>query len=1056
MATRFLARSWLCVFLALLPFTALGAKEPFEKFLSALRKAGYHEEAIEYLDFIEKSDALEPEELAIVPYERCRTILDQLRGLRDFAARDRMLDEAAASLKNFLEKSPDHPLTSDARNQEANILVQRAVVKIERSKRPNAPKDQLVADARDLLKRAIDAFKNQEDILKERYTALQRAGKGVNEEVLAIRADYETSLLLGSDASERIAETYSSDSAEFKASLQAASEKYATIFEKYRKRSSGILARLYQARCQIKLGEHRTALGYLEECFEQLPIHDLQSYKTIAIILAFDCWEKLDQLPAGIATGAEWLSSAPESAQREPEFLTLRYRFAKAAIAHADHLKETEPNNADIPLLIKEARQNLRAASRGRSDLKDMAQELLTKIGAQTENVASEQKLPKTFEDAKRFGEEAVRELQTAQLAVTTIKKQLAESTTPERENELKEAQEKVDQILAYAKTCFETAQRLAPIDTTAEDLATIRYYLCSIAFQRREFFEAAVLGEYVARREPDNFGAKKCAVMSLYAYQQLYVQADPTDRQTEANKVENVAEYLLNKWPRESEAEDAIKTVIPFLIQSKQLDKAKQYAERLPADSPHRGLAELKSGQALWSSYLGEVREIERARSSLDDSIDPTAATAERATLAKRLRDLEGRKGDAQSVLERGVERMRGSGEPTPILIAAIHSLAQIYVDTNQSAKAIALLEEPKTGPLTLAFAKDPLTDREGFREEIFSTSIRAFVSSLSGANSNDQAMKKTRNIMAALKSEVTQDQAGQKRLLGAYLGLARDLKAQLDIAPPEQRATLGQGFQLFLDQIAKEADQLNVLEWVAETYRGITESLGKDVNGRLKPEAEVFQKSAAATYEKIVGLLKSKDFKGAPSDRIRLLRNYAIVQRDGRKFKESIDLFEEVLTVQPSLVNVQIEAAQTLTQWAAAWGTSDKGGKYFEQAIRGTRPDKTGKRNTIWGWAEIGNKSANDKRFLDSLYEARYELSLCYYQWSQVAPNDAARKKLNNDARKHISHTCKLYPDVMKSPWRDKLDALARAVQKAAGESSPQGLSEFLEQPSAAQAAR
>jgi hypothetical protein len=65
------------------------------------------------------------------------------------------------------------------------------------------------------------------------------------------------------------------------------------------------------------------------------------------------------------------------------------------------------------------------------------------------------------------------------------------------------------------------------------------------------------------------------------------------------------IASYVTQKWPDQEEAVEALNTLIPFMIQAGDLDAAERYLTEIPEDSPKRGDAEIKTGQAMWSAYL-------------------------------------------------------------------------------------------------------------------------------------------------------------------------------------------------------------------------------------------------------------------------------------------------------------------------------------------------------------------------------------------------------------------------------------------------------------------
>ena len=114
----------------------------------------------------------------------------------------------------------------------------------------------------------------------------------------------------------------------------------------------------------------------------------------------------------------------------------------------------------------------------------------------------------------------------------------------------------------------------------------------------------------------------------------------------------------MVQMWVGSPEAEDALNTLIPLLIGRGEVAKAREYVERMPAESTQRANAELRIGDALWRDYLvgmNEVRQWER------DVQDPGAAKEElQAKIAARKPELEGLKSTALSILEPAVERMR------------------------------------------------------------------------------------------------------------------------------------------------------------------------------------------------------------------------------------------------------------------------------------------------------------------------------------------------------------------------------------------------------------
>src|SRR5262249_7210097 len=148
-----------------------------------------------------------------------------------------------------------------------------------------------------------------------------------------------------------------------------------------------------------------------------------------------------------------------------------------------------------------------------------------------------------------------------------------------------------------------------------------------------------------------------------------------------------------------------------------------------IPKESAQRGSAELKTGQAMWGNYLRGMQSL-REQEDKAKIVGPEAAPpAQIAAKKKELGDLKTR---AENTLANGVSRMEKSGKVDATLVSAALSLAQIYVDTNQTPKAIDVLTNEKFGPLVLVKKKHEATQKKGIDEETYKTALRAYISSL------------------------------------------------------------------------------------------------------------------------------------------------------------------------------------------------------------------------------------------------------------------------------------------------------------------------------------
>jgi len=293
----------------------------------------------------------------------------------------------------------------------------------------------------------------------------------------------------------------------------------------------------------------------------------------------------------------------------------------------------------------------------------------------------------------------------------------------------------------------------------------------------------------------------------------------------------------------------------------------------------------------------------------------------------------------------------------------------------------------------------------------------------------------------MESLKEDIGQTAEGQQKLVAIYVGLARDLQQQMEIADTEVKKSLGVGFESFLSQAAANATELDILNWIAETYRGMGESFGTDLKS-LPPEAKSYFQKAAETYQRILDKAKTEPQFVSPAMATQLRMQLAKAKKGMGDYIRAADIYEAILKENAMLLPVQIEAARLYQDWG---GAANKEENYL-RAIVGARPDETTKRNTIWGWGIVAKLTAGNAQFREQFYDARYNLALCRYNYATAQTDLAKKKDELQKARRDIGFMVGLYPEMGGEVQRAKFDNLAKAVQKGLGE-PPVGLPAFQE---------
>ena len=1032
------------------------AIEPARAFLDALRERELFDVALDYLESAAKNPAVPISFKETLAYEKGVTLIQGAKLQRDTAIREKQLDEGQQALSQFVNAQPTHLLAIATRIEMGKVIIERASIRVERAQKLSpAEKQKLHQEAHALYTEASKVFGGLVEELKTKLKSYSAAIDETKEPKKVLerdryRQDQIQAQMLAAATREEMAETLIKDSKEWTETLTAALNGYKSAYEEYRTRLAGLHARIYQARCLQKLDRHKEASAILNELLKNPDTPDaFHALKVKTMSLAVDSWlaqnlplEILRKREQGQLPGPlELVAAARPAEERSDEINAIRVAIAKAAKMYADELKRSKPNDPQIKLLLGDGRKHLAEVVKFPNPYQDEARKLLPEFAGGSVEAVAGRKEPKTFAEARTLAREAINDMQAGELLLGSLPALIAQAKSPERaelERRLADAEAQAQRGHADAMHYCKLALPLVREDTDIDEVNLIRYLICYLSFTEGNYFDAVVIGDFLARRYPGSQHARSCAKIAMSGYLKLYAENSTDDKSVETSCLVEISDYIVKTWPNQPEAAEALNTLIPFMIRSRQLAQAEDYLSRIPQDSPHRGNAELKTGQALWASYIDNSRQVR-------DWESDSQPRPEGLDLAARKAELEALKSKAKQILVDGVERMQGTGDVNAVLVSAVLSLSQIYVDTNEAAKAVALLEDPKIGVLTLLQNDDPLLQREGFPEETYKTALRAYISSLSAGGADANAtIEKARGVMDALKQRIGQTPQGQARLVAIYISLARDLQQQMEIADPAAKKALGLGFENFLRQVGEDATELDILNWVAETYRGMGESYLTGQKG-ASAEAKAYLRKAADTYVKLLDLGQKSPGFLTPAMTTQLRIQLAKTKKSLGDYIAARDTYESVLKANAMLLPVQVEAAHLYQDWGAA---GKEHAPNYLKAMFGDRPDPRGK-NVIWGWREIARMTASNRQFREQFFESRYNLALCRYSYAQTITDAAKKKETLTASRRDITGLIELYPDLGEK-WGPQFDTLLKTIQKTLGEPAT-GLSGLRSAPAA-----
>lgn len=988
------------------------AEEPVERFLTALQERGHFDVALRYLDRMSTSQLVTAEFKNEIPYRRGMLLVSSARATRNAALRKTSLNAARKAFEEYVSSNARGSTSALARNQLSNILVEQARALMDGSKGDDPNRARLAREAAEIYGRAHEALSASRVELGNEYKAL--VGKRDPEskkKLTSLMAQYVETNWLAARVLFEHAEAVKDEPKQYQDKLEQAAGAFEEVAQKYRSYTAGVHALLYEGQCYQLLGDHKRAITY----FKELMQHEANS-SAMRLLKTRALARRIDSLLASdgsegpsrsIAMATEWLKTARGDEDRTPAWMDLRLSLAKAYQQKAS----VEPKAGLASRALSEARSIAGEVARRQHPLQQEAQKLLVALGrGNTKEVSVNASTAKTFEEAQAAAMEALQSIKLAGGTISILSSQLASIKDPARRSEIEERLEQArEQSAAGSQLALDLFKRTAELatDEHVEELNGVRYYLAYLYYSLGQYRRAAVLAGFVALEYPSSVAAKECAGVALAARQRLYRNATDNERNLQAAQIAKIAQLMVSKWPEDPQAGTALVTLVDVSLQRGEIDKAEEHLKRIPADSPKRVNAELRIGQSLWREYLRRLAA-KQSGQPLNES------------------DLAEYRSKAREILSISIERL-GDAPGDDLSIRAALSLAQIYVESGSSEEALAILQHEQIGALALTEEGSPWLQRiPGLATEAYKTAIRAHVASAVASGDTESSITAAQDMLRQLQGELKSQLDGKQKMITIYVGLARDLERQLAVASEQDRRALSKGFESFLRGAADGSRDISVLNWVAETFY----SLGRGMlrGQKSSPEAQRYFTEAAAAYGEVLLLAKSQP--GALSEnaftQVKVRR--AMSLRQLGKYRDSVDLFANVLSERNTVLNIQIEAAKTLQQWGSSGNAEG-----YQKAIAGDRRGADGK-NAIWGWGRIAKLVAKNEAYRDTFHEARYNIALSRYHYAMASSNDRQRALLDR-AKSDIIMTRKLFGSGSRAQSQ-RYEALLRTVQKSLGE--------------------
>ena len=1023
-------------FFALLISSAVSAEEPLEKYLEGLKQRGFFDVAYEYLDIATKNGTIPPTLRDRIDYEKAVVLFDGLREIRDRKQAEKNIDLAQNLLTKFITEKKFHPFAALARNQLGNLLIRRAQLAVEKADDEETAEDaanELRTKARGYY---IEAGKVLELSRTEIKQALERIDpKNKDPQIIELRDRYREKflrvrLLLGL-VEEESANTYLQGSKERTELLEKAIAIYDDYAKDYRARLVGMRALLFQARCLSKLDKFDDASVLINEILKQPNNPLFLPLKRDASLLGAKTWFSSEppKYRTAITLMKPLVDSVPPNSRRKPEWLEVQLYLARAYNLYAQQLKTkkelSKKEREELAFSRNRAAELAKTVARYPGPKKEEAQLLLVEIGSRKKIIAEEVKPPRTFVEARDRAVELLADYESDLVAVETLQDQVdtaADDKKKELESQLKETQASLVTGPQEALDLLRTAMQLVDNETPRIDReqAHARIGYCYNLTSKHE--EAATIGEFMVDAFPNSAATRSAGNIAIASLWDIHKQLGKSaDRTTEESKLRKISTHIIDTWP--SECATAAATMIQLSLTGKDVASAEKYLGMLPPDADGRPTLAMTTGFVIWSDYKNKQVALKKAIKEGRETV---------SSAKPKFENLNAIKSRAEKYLSEGLP---GITEPISLNAArAGLGLARLYTENNETDKAIAIFENETFGPLKLANTNHPVKQAVStFGMNTYRTALQCYVSRLASGKDVEATNEKASAAMAGLKSSLKTHPKGEALIVGIYVSLAQGLMSEMETLAPEKQKQYASGLGTFLEQVRTESKDISALVWVADTYKGLSETFAKNNDAAT---AKTYETASAKVYETILTISKTNPEAMTPAVKYEMTRRFAKQKSEAGQFDEAKDLYLELLSQKSSVIDVQMEVSQMYQQWGAA----KKDPNLFARAMMGAEPrenPKTKKKqNLVWGWGRISQVVVKYPKYRGKFFEAKFNEAKCLTEYAKLL--GPKKDRYMAMAERSILMTYKVDDSLGGKNWQSKFDTLLRSIQKELGKSA------------------
>jgi tetratricopeptide (TPR) repeat protein len=832
------------------------------RFLQELRDRGLYDLALEYIDQLRVDPALPADIKVVLDYQEGRTQIDEAAKTGDLVHRRELLEQARTKLESFVKAQPKHPLAREARVQSARMLVERGhlALLLADDAQDQAQKTARQTEARTSFAQAREAFVRTVEQLDQSYKSFSgfiAKGDSRLEERGQVYSALLDARLQQAVTDYELAQTYPAGSSERAGHLAEALRQFDELYKNYRTQMAGLTAQMWQAKCYEEQGKIGEAIGIYKDLLKQPDprLRPLQRFVGYFHIVAL---AKRKDYALAADEAVRWLAKYSRREElRSSEGLGVLLELARNIDAQMPQVTDKTERQQAVKRITDAVSQVVRYASPYKNDALALLKKYKPNAAARSDELAR-----LSYDDAVSQADESI-------------------------------AARDWERAIALLKAAGRKADPRREIDRANR----ARYNLAFCYYMNKQFYEANVLAEHLARRYPQGGLSPKATEIGMQALAEAYNTYTEVDRAGDLERLIDLAKYAAATWPDREQGDDAHMNL--GLIYQGRGQYAQAIAEfaAVRDRSPKKIEAQTRLGAAHWaySRMLDRRGEKDKAAAETRVAID---------LLDKTLK----------------TRQAAGAGPTDAGLIGNAADLAVALTETGKPADALKLLDpisKAQTSKTGASFAR--LTE----------------ATLLAQINSGQ-----VEPAIVAMKSLEESGSTTSRAQLYFKLGklLERELDRLRDKKDTAGLKKMRQSYRSFLTALteSKSGQTYESLQWAGESLLALDAgALAEKVLRRVLNEAisnPVFLNQAGGKERVLRTKLKLAD----------ALRSQGSADR--KKLDEAASMVEELLSQYPRYIEPMIEKGMLLESQAAAgqaeWSAALRHWQELAQRMSRTRP--------------------------------------------------------------------------------------------------------------------